>query len=150
MSAPEKPPSSSCWAKEQDSPLPRRIFNDVLDLVSATGHGVAFDSNCGSPQAKALIEQRATKLGALVFWLLVDPPEEYIINKLRSHPPTWLFENGEQAVERYYYRKATNPRAEFEFFYRFDPSKADLPQQVERCVALIRQEVERAKANSVV
>lgn len=126
-----------------DSEEPRRMFDEVVEKFASAGYSIAFDSNCGSFRAKEVIEARARRLGAKIFWIHVNPPEEFILEKLRTYKHTWLFRDAEHAISRYFWHKEHAPHAELPFFYTFDTSRSNLSEQAERCVVLMRKEIER-------
>lgn len=63
---------------------------------------VAIDSNCGRAEKKKQIEKLARELGAKIVFIEVNPPEAYILNKLKNFEHSWLFKNGEAAVKSYF------------------------------------------------
>lgn len=119
----------------------KELFDELVEKFSSEGYNIEFDSNCGN--AKDMIEARATRISAKVVWIHINPPEEFIINKLKNYKHTWLYRDGDHAVERYFHHKERAPKTKFPFLFEFDTSKSDLPEQVERCARLIKQEIER-------
>lgn len=121
---------------EQGSNIPGRIYDDALNYFIATGHSIAFDSNCS--RSKERIEAKAKQAHADVVWILVNPPESFIINKLKSYNHTWLFRDGEHAVERYHTNKQKVQIDGLPFFCSIDTSLPDIKDQIANCAANIR------------
>jgi len=117
------------------------IMMPVAEKLSPKGFSIVFDSDCGNPKTKKTILELADEAKARVFWIHVNPPEDFIVKKLRTHGHTWLFKNGEQAVENYYEQKRRRQieKTEFDFIASFDTSRLDLEEQVARAVSLITQ-----------
>ncbi len=122
---------------------PQRMLDEVVEKFASKGYNIAFDSNCGSVRAKEAIETRAKRLGAKTFWIHINPPEKFILEKLKNFKHSWLFRDADHAISRYYYHKAHTPHAEFHFLFTFDTSKSDVPKQTERCISLIDKELEK-------
>ena len=122
---------------------PQRMLDEVVEKFASEGYNIAFDSNCGSFRAKEVIEARAKRIGAKTFWIHMDPPEEFILEKLKKYKHSWLFRDADHAISRYFYHKEKTPHAEFNFLFTFDTSKSDLPKQAERCISLINKELEK-------
>ncbi len=60
--------------------LPRKYF--------ACGYNGALDSDAASPRSKSVIENVEREFGAIPIWIHINPPEEFILNKLRTHKHT--------------------------------------------------------------
>ncbi|MBU6321540.1 AAA family ATPase [Patescibacteria group bacterium] len=103
----------------------------AFDLARA-GYGIAFDKDCANPETKAMIEEIAAERSARVFWLHINPPEAFILNKLRTYDHTWLFKDAEQAVGNYFdqKRRRAEENTHIDYFAEIDPSRLDLPQQL--------------------
>lgn len=115
------------------------LYDELVDEFINQGHNIAFDSNCGN--AKELIGAKAKKVNAKIFWIHINPPEEYIINKLTNYKHTWLYRDAEHAISRYRYHKERMSKVDFPFIYTFDPSKENLAEQADECAKLIKQEL---------
>ena len=73
-----------------------------------------------------------------MFWIHINPPEEFIINKLKNYKHTWLFKNAEQAIENHKTSKDKHHKIiNFPFIYTFDASRDDLDEQIEEAIAVI-------------
>lgn len=53
---------------------------------------------------------------------------------------SWLFRDGEHAVENYRQRKELHKNLPMKFFYTFDTSRPDIQEQIEEIAELIRKE----------
>jgi len=60
---------------------------------------------CASSRTRELIAQAERDYGIKTIWIHTNPPEEFIIKKLKNYKHTWLFEDGDQAVQNYLDRK---------------------------------------------
>ena len=102
------------------------------------GYSVAFDMNCGSPGSKKDIVQIEKKYGIPVVWIHVNPPEEFIVQKLKNYPHSWLFRDGEDAVEGYFkYKEKHGDFGSIDFICSIDTSLDDLPKQIENAAKII-------------
>lgn len=120
------------------------IVEPLAEELALQGFNIAFDADCGNPKTKEIILKLAEKVKAKVFWLHINPPEDFILNKLRTYDHTWLYKNGEEAVENYYRQK--QKRAEenihFDFTATLDTSKPDLADQIKNTASLITKELD--------
>ncbi|MDP1707294.1 MAG: AAA family ATPase [bacterium] len=119
------------------------IVQPLAEELAMRGFSIAFDADCGNPKTKEMIQKLAEKVGAEVFWLYINPPESFILNKLRTYDHTWLFKNKEEAVENYYRQK--QKRAEenthFDFTATLDTSKPDLANQISGTASMITKKL---------
>jgi len=100
-------------------------------------YGVAIDADCVRPDKKEQIETLAKKKKIPVVWIHINPPEEFILNKLRSYPHTWLFKNADDAIKNYEARKPLHEKLNFDFTYTFDTSRPDLNEQIGEATKII-------------
>ena len=119
------------------------IVQPLAEELALQGFSIAFDADCGNPKTKEMILELAEKVKAKVFWIHINPLEDFILNKLRTYNHTWLFKNGEEALENYYRQK--NKRLEeetkFDFLTSIDTSKSDLANQIKNTASLITKEL---------
>ncbi|MEK7208469.1 MAG: AAA family ATPase [Patescibacteria group bacterium] len=108
------------------------------EYFARQGDSVAYDTHCGRTWKKERIERLAEEISTRVFWIQVHPPEEYIIQKLRVYPHTWLFRNVAPAIENYRGHKAGDEHLALPFICTFDPSRADVEKQIEEAAERIR------------
>ncbi len=110
-------------------------FAVFLRLAEA-GLRIAIDSDCAGSVAQAL-EEQAKKWGYQIFYIHINPPEEFILNKLRTYKHTWLFKDADDALANYFRRKPLHENLQFPFVYTFDTSRPDLEGQLEEAVKKI-------------
>ncbi len=116
----------------------RKMAYTLAEKYISNGFSVAMDGNCSSEEAQEKINQIKNKHKIKVFWIHINPPEEFILNKLKNYKHTWLFKNAEQAVENYKTSKAKHHKnINFPFIYTFDTSRDDLDKQIKEAVAII-------------
>ncbi len=102
------------------------------------GYSIAHDTDCATPRTQEYLKQLAEEVGAKMIWIHINPPEEFIINKLRNFKHTWLFKNGDEAVENYLARKPLHKNLSILFTYTFDTSRNDLDKQIEEGLVAIQ------------
>lgn len=119
------------------------IVQPLAEELVLRGFSIAFDADCGNPKTKDMILKLAEKMGAKVFWIHINPPEDFILNKLRMHNHSLLFKNGEEAVENYYLQKQKRmeENTRFNFLTSIDTSKPDLADQIKHVASLITKEL---------
>ena len=117
------------------------IVKPLAEELAVQGYNLSFDADCGNPKTKEVIMELAEKVGAKVFWIQIDPPEDFILNKLRNYKHTWLFKDGEEAVENYFQQKERRQKenTHFDFLATVDTSKLDLSAQIEHVFELIKK-----------
>lgn len=105
------------------------------------GYGIAFDMDCGNPEVKDYVEAAAKKLGAKAIFVHVDTPQEFIFEKFRKHPPSWLADDPQKMIENYNSQKEKRAKEDtkFGFLYTFDTSRDDVAEQIEECVRKIER-----------
>lgn len=111
----------------------------VADYFIAQGYGIAIDADCARPDKREQLEKLATKTAIPLVWIHINPPEEFIINKLTNYPHTWLFKNAEEAIENYRARKPLHQNLNFNFTYTFDTSKSNMSEQIAEAVEIIKK-----------
>ncbi len=116
------------------------IIKPLVEELAIQGYSIAFDADCGNPRTKEMILNLAEKLKVKVFWIHIDPPEEFILNKLRNYNHTWLFKDAEDAINNYLKQKDKRKEGNtpFDFLATIDTSRSDLQDQIEKCVDKIR------------
>src|SRR3989338_565783 len=122
----------------------RDITWPVLERFAREGYSIAVDSNCASDAAREIQPQfdgLVRELRAKVIYIYINPPDEYIINKLRNYPHVWLFKDGEHAVARYIACKPEKPIDDISFIYTFDPSRNDLEKQIKEAAGIIEKKL---------
>jgi len=119
------------------------IVQPLAEELALQGFSIAFDSDCGNPKTKEMILKLTERVKAKVFWLHVNPPEDFILNKLRTYNHTWLFKNDEDAIENYYHQKQKRleEKTHFDFLASMDTSRSDLANQIKHTASLITKEL---------
>lgn len=112
----------------------------AIKEIASQGHGIAFDMDCGNPQVKGFAEKLANELNIKIFFLHITAPEEFIFDKFRKHPPTWLADNPQTMIDNHIAQKNTRLKENtpFDFFFSFDTSRPDLSDQISECCDKIR------------
>ncbi len=110
------------------------IFN-VIREFSAKGYSITFDMDCSNPQVKNFIDELTSASAVEALFLHITAPEEFIFEKFRKHPPTWLADNPQTMIDNYLAQKEARAKenTKFDFIFTFDTSKEDLPDQIEYC-----------------
>ncbi|MCF7835566.1 MAG: ATP-binding protein [Candidatus Marinimicrobia bacterium] len=111
----------------------------LADKYIGKGFSIAVDADCNSNGAQEKIKKLQEKYKIKVFWIHIKPPEEFIINKLKSYKHTWLFRDANHAIENYKSSKEGHKNINFNFIYTFDTSRDDLDKQIEECIDVIKE-----------
>lgn len=122
----------------------RDIVQELAKKYLGLGYSIAFDANTGS---KTGLEYNKKSAGLFPsvrqIFIHINPPEEFIVNKLKNYPHTWLFKDAEHALKNLSDNKRDFSVPDVNFIYTFDTSKADLPDQLQRCVTAIKNEIKK-------
>ena len=122
----------------------KEIASEVISDFLKDGYSVAIDANCGSQETFDRIKNIEQKYHLRVIWIHINPPEEFIINKLRNFKHTWLFANGEEAVRGYLNYKNTygdGTGLHIDFDYVFDTSKSNIQEQIADAEKVILKQI---------
>lgn len=104
------------------------------------GHSLALDANTGSVSGLAYNARAVEKFPKVrQLFIKVDPPDAFIIEKLRNYPHTWLFKSGEDAVASFYKNKADFAFPDLPYVYTFDTSRPDLSEQIGECARALEE-----------
>ena len=114
-----------------------QILRPLLEKYLAEGHSLCIDRDCVSPSAKKFLLQVEASGKAKLVWVHINPPGEFILNKLTSHEGGWL--GNEALVENYHERKALHQNLDLPFTYTFDTSKQDLETQIDEAAQIIKK-----------
>ena len=115
----------------------RQLTLRVGENYAREGYRIGVDADCVDPEYRRHIDELAGELNVPVFYVHVNPPEDFILNKLRTFKHTWLFRDGDDAVKNYRARKPLHADLKLPFIYTFDTSRNDLRRQLRECVELI-------------
>lgn len=121
----------------------RLVRNRLAEKYAREGYSIAFDSNSSSPATKGFVEELSSALHVPLIWIHVNPPEKYILDKLRNYKHTWLFRDADEAFQNYFQQKETRQRDDHDiaYLYEIDTSQADLSPQIQELARLITQTV---------
>ena len=118
---------------------------DIAQLVGKkfldSGYSICVDSDCASSHTREFLEKSVEKYHLKLIWIHINPPEEFILNKLRAHKDGWM--GNEELIRNYYERKPLHENLTMSFIYSFDTSRNDLPQQIDEAYEKIVHEIER-------
>ncbi|MDD5726472.1 MAG: hypothetical protein PHC53_03625 [Patescibacteria group bacterium] len=115
----------------------REIAKNLIGKYLKLGHGVAIDADCAGSSYE-LINEISQNPQIKVIWIHINPPESFILNKLRNYKHTWLFKNADDAIYCYQERKPLHEHLDMPFLYTFDTSRDDLDKQIEEAIKLIQ------------
>ncbi|HEY0220814.1 MAG TPA: hypothetical protein VGC58_01175 [Candidatus Paceibacterota bacterium] len=109
------------------------------------GYSLAFDMNCSSPITKKFVEDISKEFSIPVVWVHINPPEEFVMNKLKIFKPeySWLFKSPEESIANHMRQKEmlADTIKEINFDYVFDTSKTDLEPQMSELSSIIQSKV---------
>lgn len=116
----------------------KELAFELIKKYIKNGYSIVIDADCVSEASQKHIKKLEDKYGVKPIWIHVNPPEEFIINKLKNFKHTWLFKNSKQAIENYKQRKLLHRNLKFPFIYEFDTSKRNLNKQIEKASKIIK------------
>lgn len=119
----------------------REIAFNLIEKYAQRGYSIVIDADCIDPRKRKRIEKLAKETRAKIIWIHINPPEKYIINKLRRFKHTWLFRDGNDAIHCYFSRKLLHRKLKFPFIYTFDTSRSNLKKQIDSAAALIKEKL---------
>lgn len=109
----------------------RNIIHELSTKYLGQGYSIAIDANAGSTFGLEYNKKiAATFPHVWQIFIHINPPESFIIEKLKNYQHDWLFRDSEHAVESFLHYKETFVLPDLPFAYTFDPSRADLPEQL--------------------
>lgn len=112
-------------------------YESIKNLLLG-GWSVAIDADCASPETRMEIEKMCREFNISAIWIHINPPEDFILRKLRNFKHSWLFKDADQAIENYQARKPIHEKLDLPFLCTIDTSREDLSKQREECVQKIR------------
>jgi predicted kinase len=116
----------------------RDITHDISKKYLQLGYSIAIDGNTGSVNGIEYNKKIAEAFPHVrQLFIHINPPDEFIINKLKDYHHTWLFKDGSHAVENFLANKKDFTLPNLPFIYTFDTSREDLPRQLEEGVRAI-------------
>ncbi len=117
----------------------KTLVYNLIDKYTGKGFSIAIDGDCSSKESQEKIKQLEEKHKIKAVWIHVNPPEDFIIKKLKNFKHTWLFKDATRAIENYKISKARHQNLNFPFVYSFDTSKKDLDKQIEEATFIINK-----------
>lgn len=117
--------------------LANEIAFDLAEKYIEKRYSVAIDKDCVSEYSQRRVEEIKKRYSIKIFWIHINPPEEFIINKLKDYKHSWLFRDANQAIENYKSSKASHQNINFPFIYTFDTSRDDIEKQIKEAVCII-------------
>lgn len=115
----------------------REIAKNLIGKYLKQGYSVAIDADCVGELREAIAEISHDPQ-IKVIWIHINPPESFILNKLRNYKHTWLFKNADDAIHCYQERKPLHEHLDMPFLYTFDTSRDDLDEQIKEAIKLIQ------------
>ncbi len=108
------------------------LYIDILLLRKylKSGYGVVFDSDCENKVS--IIKELEKEFDVPVIWININPPEEFILNKLQhmSYEKGHVFKNAQQAIATYFKDKPIHRNLSMPFISTIDTSKENLNGQI--------------------
>jgi len=123
----------------------REMTHKLQKKYLELGYSLALDANTGSTfglEFNKKTEEESPQVRQI--FIHVNPPEEFIINKLKNYPHSWLFKDGEHAVERFNFHKKDFTLPNLPFVYTFDPSRDDFSEQLKQGIEAIKNSLQSA------
>ena len=129
----------------EDEDLVQKEGIALLKNLLQQGYSVGVDADCSAH--KDILEKIASENGAHSIWIHVNPPREFIVQKLGNleqlgHDHPKAFKNSKEALEAFNQhlpvREKNFATVDFPFIYAFDTSKVDtLEEQVDEAAKVI-------------
>lgn len=127
------------------SPVKEIVFR-AINEIARQGYSLALDMDCGNPVTKEYTEKLSSELNAKIFYIHINPPEEYVFEKFRNFPLelSWLAPGRpDDMINNYLVQKEKRKveNTHFDFIYTFDTSKANIAEQISECCEKIEVEI---------
>lgn len=117
----------------------------IVKKYAAQGYSIAHDTDGATIKTQESIAKQATEFDIKVVWIHINPPEDFILNKLKNYKHTWLFKDADEAIENYYRRKPLHEKLQLDFAYVFDTSKSNIESQIDAAIPLILKKLGYSK-----
>lgn len=120
----------------------RDIAHSILKELIEGEYSIAIDGNCGTPGGISKIKEFKDKYRINTIWIYINPPENFIINKLKNYKHSWLFRNGEEAVSSYFkYKEKYGNFSDLNlpYLYTFNTSRLDINNQIQEAFEIIKK-----------
>lgn len=109
----------------------------IIGDFAKKGYSIAVDADCAGNNVASTVMQAAKAIGAKIAWIHINPPEDFILQKLRNFKHTWLFKDADEAIASYYRRKPLHENLDYPFLYTFDTSRPDISRQLDDAIGII-------------
>jgi predicted kinase len=124
----------------------KEIVFKVINELARLGYSLALDMDCGNPLTKEHTEKLLSELNAKIFYVHINPPQEYVFEKFRNFPLelSWLAPGRpDDMINNYLVQKEKRKEenTHFDFIYTFDTSRADIADQIGECCKKIQEEI---------
>ncbi len=116
-----------------------QIAAEVIEKYARQGFSIGLDSNASTAFNSERFNRLISELDIQAVWILINPPEDYIVNKLSNYSHGTLFRNKEEALSSYQKSKELVKTDGIPFVYEFDPSRDDLEKQINEALSVIKQ-----------
>lgn len=117
----------------------KEIAYTIIAKYIKKGFSIAIDGDCVSEENQRRIKELEKQNKIKLFWIYINPPEKFIIDKLTNFKHTWLFKDADDAIENYLARKPLHRNPNFPFVYIFDTSKENLDEQINGASEIIEK-----------
>ncbi|TSC79998.1 MAG: hypothetical protein G01um101429_310 [Parcubacteria group bacterium Gr01-1014_29] len=121
-----------------------KLAYQIIEELLQNGFSMVIDENCGSIETREKLLELQKRYKTKLIWIRVHPPEQFIIDKLRNYPHTWLFKDSDEAIASYFRYKETYgdfSDLDVPYVYTFDTSKQNLNQQLEEAFVRIQEAI---------
>lgn len=116
----------------------RDITHNVSKKYLKLGYSIAIDGNTGSVNGIKYNKKTSEAFPQVrQLFIHINPPDEFVINKLKGYHHTWLFKDGSHAVEKFLANKKDFILPNLPFVYTFDTSKENLSRQLDEGIKAI-------------
>lgn len=101
------------------------------------GYSMCSDNDCVTEKTQNIMNNLSKKYNLKLVWIHINPPEEFILNKLKTHQGGWM--GNEALIQNYFDRKPLHQNLNLPFVYTLDTSKSTLPDQIKKAEEIIRK-----------
>lgn len=123
----------------------REISNALAQKYLGLGYSLAIDANTGSTFGLQHNEENKEAFPHVRYvYIHINPPEEFIVDKLRTREHSWLFRDSNHALESFFENKKNFTLPDLPFVYTFDPSRDDLSDQLNEGIQAIENALQAA------
>ena len=123
----------------------RDMIQELIKKYLGLGYSLACDANTGS--TFGLEYNKKTKEAfphVPHIFIHINPPEQFIINKLKNYHHTWLFKDAGHAIKAFRKNKEDFTVPDISFVYTFDPSRDDFQEQLKQGIKAIENSLRAA------